>query len=98
AGHVTGVPACALPIAGNSTTTAAVTATVDTTNPSETISSTIGTNTGITTTISSGGLTKDNTLALAGTVSDANGVASVHVFDGAKIGRASSRERVWSWG
>ncbi len=70
--------------AGNTTTTAAVTViTLDTTAPSETISSTIGTNTGSTTTISSGGLTKDNTLALSGTVSDANGVTSVHVFDGA---------------
>src|SRR5437899_4494154 len=52
--------------------------TVDETSPIETISSTIGTNTGLTTTISSGGLTKDNTLALSGTVSDSNGVASVH--------------------
>ncbi|WP_210200217.1 hypothetical protein, partial [Mesorhizobium carmichaelinearum] len=68
--------------AGNSTTTAAISATVDTTAPIETISSTIGTNTGLTSTISSGGLTKDNTLALSGTVSDSNGVASVHVFDG----------------
>ena len=69
--------------AGNTTTTAAVTATIDTTAPSETISTTIGTNTGSTTTITSGGLTKDNTLALSGTVSDANGVTSVQVFDGA---------------
>ena len=37
--------------AGNITTTAAVTATVDTTAPSETISATIGTDTGSTTTI-----------------------------------------------
>ena len=50
--------------AGNTTTTAAVTATVDTTAPSETISATIGTNSGSTTTITSGGLTHDNTLAL----------------------------------
>ncbi len=71
--------------AGNTTTTAAVTATVDTTAPSETISSTIGTDTGSTTTISSGGLTKDNTLALSGTVSDANGVTSVQVYDGATL-------------
>src|SRR5207249_8908883 len=56
--------------------------TLDTTLPSETISSTIGTDSGATTTISSGEVTKDNTLALSGTVSDANGVASVHVFDG----------------
>ena len=64
--------------AGNNTTTAAVTATVDTTAPGETISGTIGTDTGATTTITSGGLTKDNTLALSGTVSDANGVSTVH--------------------
>ena len=67
--------------AGN-TGSSSFTFTLDTTGPSETISSTIGTNTGSTTTISSGGLTKDNTLALSGTVSDANGVTSVHVFDG----------------
>src|SRR3989442_14516382 len=67
----------------NSTTTAAISATVDTTAPTESISNTIGTDTGLTSTIASGGLTKDNTLALTGTVSDTNGVASVHVFDGA---------------
>ena len=69
--------------AGNTSTTAADVIMLDTTAPSETISSTIGTDTGSTTTISSGGLTKDNTLALSGTVSDVNGVTSVHVFDGA---------------
>ena len=69
--------------AGNTSTTAADVITLDTTAPSETISSTIGTNTGSTTTIASGGLTNDNTLALSGTVSDTNGVTSVHVFDGA---------------
>jgi archaellin len=47
--------------AGNTTTTFAVTATVDATPPTETISTTITTNTGATTTISSGGVTKDNT-------------------------------------
>ena len=60
-----------------------MTAIVDTVPPSETISSTIGTSTGLTATITSGGLTKDNTLTLSGTVSDLNGVSSVHVFDGA---------------
>src|ERR1051326_7994073 len=70
-------------VAGNSFTTLAVTATVDATAPVETISGTIGTDSGLTTTISSGGLSRDNTLALSGTVSDAgSGVASVHVFDG----------------
>ncbi|MGY4320558.1 uncharacterized protein YdeI (BOF family) [Bradyrhizobium sp. JR3.5] len=83
--------------AGNSTTTAAITATVDTTAPSETISSTIGTNTGLTTTISSGGLTKDNTLALSGTVSDANGLASVHVFDGSTdLGAVTITGNAWT--
>ena len=84
--------------AGNITTTAAVTATVDTTAPSETISATIGTDTGSTTTISSGGLTKDNTLALSGTVSDTNGVSSVQVFDGATdLGAATIVAGNWSF-
>jgi len=71
--------------AGNTTTTAAVTASIDTTAPVETISATIGTNSGLTPTISNGGLTEDNTLALSGTVSDANGVSSVQVYDGATL-------------
>ncbi|WP_456660830.1 beta strand repeat-containing protein [Bradyrhizobium sp. JR3.5] len=62
------------------------------------MSSTLGTNTGSTTTISSGGLTKDNTLALSGTVSDANGVASVHIFDGATdLGAATVSSGNWSF-
>ena len=83
--------------AGNVTTTSAVAATVDTTAPTETISSTIGTNTGLTTTISSGGLTKDNTLALSGTVSDTNGVSSVHVFDGATDLGAATLDGLGGW-
>src|SRR5664280_742970 len=84
--------------AGNTTTTAAVTATVDTVAPSETISSTIGTNTGSTNTIGSGGLTKDSTLALSGTVSDANGVSSVQVYDGATLlGTATVSAGAWSF-
>ena len=71
--------------AGNTSTTAADVITLDTTAPSETISTTIGTNTGSTTTIASGGLTKDNTLALSGTVSDADGISSVQVYDGATL-------------
>ena len=71
--------------AGNTTTTSAVTATVDTTPPTETISTTINTDTGATTTITSGGVTKDNTLGLSGTVSDAGGVSSVQVYDGATL-------------
>ena len=65
-----------------SVVTSAISVTIDTTPPSETISSTIGTPTGATTTIQSGGVTKDDTLTLTGTVTDPNGVSSVHVFDG----------------
>ena len=84
--------------AGNSTTTSAVTATIDTAAPAETFSSTIGTNTGSTSTISSGGLTKDNTLALSGTVSDASGVSSVQVYDGATLlGTATVSAGTWSY-
>ena len=76
--------------AGNTTTTSAVTATVntgqvDTTAPTETISTTIITDTGATGTITSGGVTKDNTLGLSGTVSDAGGVSSVQVYDGTTL-------------
>ena len=70
---------------GKTTTTFAVTATVDTTPPTETISTTINTDTGATTTITSGGVTKDNTLGLSGTVSDVSGVSSVQIKDGATL-------------
>jgi T1SS-143 domain-containing protein len=85
--------------AGNTTTTSAVTATVDTTAPAETISSTITTNTGLTTTITSGGVTKDNTLGLSGTVSDTGGgVASVQIFDGTtSLGFATVTGNSWSF-
>ena len=84
--------------AGNTTTTSAVTATVDTTAPSETISSTITTDTGATATISSGGVTKDNTLGLSGTVSDAGGVSSVQIYDGATLlGLATVSSGNWSY-
>ena len=73
-------------VAGNvSAGSTAYTFTYDTVAPSETISSTIGTDTGSTTTITSGGLTKDNTLALSGTVSDVNGLSSVQIYDGATL-------------
>src|SRR5258705_41107 len=71
--------------AGNTTTTSAVTATVDTTAPTGTISTTIITDTGAAGTITSGGVTKDTTLGLSGTVSDASGVSSVQVYDGATL-------------
>src|SRR5205085_1700300 len=60
--------------------------------------STIGTDSGATSTISSGGLTKDTTLALSGTVSDANGVSSVEIFDGAtSLGNATLGVGTWSF-
>ena len=89
--------------AGNTTTTSAVTATVntgqvDTTPPTETISTTINTDTGATTTITSGGVTKDNTLGLSGTVSDAGGVSSVQIYDGATLlGPATISSGNWSY-
>ena len=84
--------------AGNTTTTSAVTATVDATPPTETISTTINTDTGATTTITSGGVTKDNTLGLSGTVSDAGGVSSVQVYDGATLlGPATVSSGNWSY-
>ena len=84
--------------AGNTTTTSAVTATVDTTPPTETISTTIITDTGATGTITSGGVTKDNTLGLSGTVSDADGVSSVQIYDGATLlGPATVSSGNWSY-
>src|SRR4029077_5189430 len=70
---------------------------VDTTPPAETISTTINTDTGVTTTIASGGLTKDTTLGLSGTVSDAGGVSSVQIYDGATLlGPAIVNSGNWS--
>ncbi|BAV48106.1 Autotransporter-associated beta strand repeat protein [Mesorhizobium loti] len=84
--------------AGNASTTSAIEVKVDNTNPAATMSSTIGTDTGSSSTITSGGLTKDNTLALSGTVSDANGIASVHIFDGATdLGAATVSNGNWSF-
>ena len=95
--------AMATDTAGNTTTTSAVTATidtgqVDTTPPTETISTTINTDTGVTTTIASGGLTKDTTLGLSGTVSDAGRVSSVQIYDGATLlGPAIVNSGNWSY-
>ena len=84
--------------AGNTATTSAVTATVDTTEPTETISTTIITDTGATGTITSGGVTNDNTLGLSGTVSDAGGVSSVQIYDGATLlGPATVSSGNWSY-
>src|SRR5262249_35931154 len=64
----------------------------------ETISTTINTDTGATATITSGGVTKDNTLGLSGTVSDASGVSSVQVYDGATLlGAATISAGNWSY-
>src|ERR1700755_3114639 len=68
------------------------------TPPTETISTTIITDTGATTTISSGGTTKDTTLGLSGTVSDANGVSSVQIYDGATLlGAATVSSGHWRY-
>jgi len=68
--------------------------------PALSLSSTIFTDTGSTTTIASGGQTKDNTLALTGTVSDANGVNLVQIYDGATLlGTANfTAESATNWG
>ena len=80
------------------TGTASLGFTLDTAAPVETISSTIGTDSGASPTITSGGLTKDNTLALSGTVGDTNGVSSVQVYDGANLlGTAIVSSGNWSF-
>ena len=71
---------------------------VDTTPPTETISTTIITDTGATGTITSGGVTKDNTLGLSGTASDAGGISSVQIYDGATLlGPATISSGNWSY-
>ena len=85
-------------LAGNTfTTTPVVTATIDTVAPTGSFSSTIATDTGLATTISSGGLSKDNTLGLSGTYADANAV-SVEIYDGAnKLGNATLNSGSWNY-
>ncbi|WP_157223912.1 Ig-like domain-containing protein [Afipia broomeae] len=87
--------------AGNTSTTATpVTATVDITAPTATMSSTITTDTGAAGTITSGGLTKDNTLLLSGTVSDTggSGVSLVQIYDGVTLlGTATVNSGNWSY-
>src|SRR4029077_8992229 len=84
--------------AGNFSTAKAQTYVLDATPPAETISTTIITDTGATGTIASGGVTKDNTLGLSGAVSDANGVSSVQVYDGATLlGSATVSSGNWSY-
>src|SRR5262249_44443710 len=53
--------------------------------------------TGLTPTITSGGLTKDDRLTLSGTVSDLNGVSSVHVFDGSTDLGAATIDASCNW-
>jgi hypothetical protein len=85
--------------AGNSlTTTPAVTATVDTIAPTGSFSSSIATDTGLTAMISSGGQTKDTTLALSGTYADAYGVSSVEIYDSTtKLGTATLNSGTWNY-
>src|SRR5262245_31662245 len=54
-------------------------------NPYLSLSNALGTDTGSTATITSLGTTKDNTLALSGTLSVAKGFSSVQVYDGATL-------------
>src|SRR6266702_4290271 len=90
--------AVATDIAGNSKTSNGVTANIDITGPSETISSTIGTQGGLTSSISSGGLTKANSVTLSGTVDDTNGIAAVKVYDGTTLlGNATVTGKTWTF-
>jgi len=77
--------AVATDLAGNTKTSNGVTANIDTTGPSDTTSSTIGTPGGLTPTITSGDVTKANSLTLSGTVDDPNGVAVVKIYDGTTL-------------
>jgi hypothetical protein len=71
---------------------------VDTVGPVVGLSSTITTDAGSAGTITSGGLTKDNTLALSGTVSDAGGLARVEIYDGStKLGDATLNGGNWTF-
>ncbi|MES2295937.1 MAG: Ig-like domain-containing protein [Pseudomonadota bacterium] len=80
---------------GNVANTASVAATIDTLVSPLTFSATIGTNTGATSQISSGGVTRDTSLALSGTVEAGS---SVEIYDGAtKLGNASVSGSAWSY-
>src|SRR6266851_2060202 len=90
--------AVATDLAGNTKTSNGVTANIDITGPSDTISSTIGTLGGLTPTITSGGVTKANSLTLSGTVDDSNGVAGVKVYDGSTLlGSATVNGKTWTF-
>ena len=93
-----GFTAAATDKAGLVASTAAVTANVETTAPAVSFSTTLGTDSGLTSTISSGDTTRDNTLALSGTVSDASGVSQVEVFDGgSSLGLAALDTTQGTW-
>ena len=67
-------------------------------NPYLSLSNALGTDTGLTATITSGDTTKDNTLALSGTLSVAKGFSSVQVYDGATLlGPATVSSGNWSY-
>ncbi|MET0437516.1 MAG: DUF5801 repeats-in-toxin domain-containing protein [Devosia sp.] len=73
---------------------------VDAVAPVVTISNTISTNGGIVPTITSGGTTRDSTLALSGTVSDTggNGTFTVEIYDGATfLGTATVNAGNWTY-
>ncbi len=85
----------AIDAADNSTTTAVLTATIDITKPTVTIDSVITADTGTNTTDR---LTYDQELVLTGTVSDANGIDRVEIYDGAgKLGEAIVTGNTWSF-
>jgi hypothetical protein len=66
--------------------------------PNGSLAGSITTDTGQTASISSGGLTNDNTLGLSGTYADANGVTSIEIYDGTtKLGNASFSGGTWSY-
>ncbi len=68
--------------AGGANPTGTVDYTVDLAAPSLTVAGTLGTDSGLIPTITDGGLTRDNTVVLSGTMTDAgSGVAKVQVYD-----------------
>src|SRR5262245_50751739 len=84
--------------AGNTTTTSAVTATEDATPPTETISTTIITDTVAHGRIDGGALTTVPHDGLPISVSDAGGVSSVQIYDGATLlGPATVSSGNWSY-
>lgn len=83
---------------GDSYTYAALLASdlIDTAGPTVSIDA-IATDSGATASIADGGLTKDATLELSGSVADDSGVASVHIFDGATDLGAATLDGLGGW-